>query len=153
MRAAWVCRVTSGSCSETLELKSRVLPINAAVSGEDGFVELGCEAPVDSATGIYCPLLREIERRGVNLDSFKMRALKMDCEWCKHEAVLNTDPGDLAVFSQVIIEYHNGYHEIKKHLEAAGFSTETKHKERGGPGREAGLRGGKKEVTCLQLSL
>jgi FkbM family methyltransferase len=52
--------------------------------------------------------------------------LKMDCEGCEYEAVLNTDPGDLAVFSQVKIEYHNGYREIKRHLEAAGFSTEIK---------------------------
>ena len=52
--------------------------------------------------------------------------LKMDCEGCEYETVLNTDPGDLAVFSQVIIEYHNGYSEIKKHLEAAGFSTEVR---------------------------
>ena len=52
--------------------------------------------------------------------------LKMDCEGCEYEAVLNADPGDLAVFSQVIIEYHNGYREIKRRLEAAGFSTEVK---------------------------
>jgi len=52
--------------------------------------------------------------------------LKMDCEGCEYEAVLNADPGDFAVFSQVIIEYHNGYREIKKHLETAGFSTEIK---------------------------
>jgi FkbM family methyltransferase len=30
--------------------------------------------------------------------------LKMDCEGCEYEAVLNADPGDFAVFSQVIIE-------------------------------------------------
>jgi FkbM family methyltransferase len=52
--------------------------------------------------------------------------LKMDCEGCEYEVVLNADLGDLAVFSQVIIEYHNGYREIKKHLEAAGFSTEVR---------------------------
>jgi hypothetical protein len=40
--------------------------------------------------------------------------------------VLNADPGDLAVFSQIVIEYHDGYREIKRHLEAAGFSTEVK---------------------------
>jgi hypothetical protein len=30
--------------------------------------------------------------------------LKMDCEGCEYEAVLNVDPSDFAVFSQVIIE-------------------------------------------------
>jgi hypothetical protein len=53
-------------------------------------------------------------------------ALEMDCEGCECETMLNADLGDLAVFSQVIIEYHNGYREIKRHLEAAGFSTEVK---------------------------
>ena len=52
--------------------------------------------------------------------------LKMDCEGCEYEAMLNADPGDLAVFGQIVIEYHDGYREIKKHLEAAGFSTEVK---------------------------
>jgi FkbM family methyltransferase len=52
--------------------------------------------------------------------------LKMDCEGCEYESVLNADPGDLAVFSQIVIEYHNGYREIKRRLEAAGFSTEVK---------------------------
>jgi hypothetical protein len=52
--------------------------------------------------------------------------LKMDCEGCEYEAVLNADPGGFAIFSQVIIVYHSGYSEIKKHLEAVGFSTEVK---------------------------
>jgi hypothetical protein len=52
--------------------------------------------------------------------------LKIDYEGCEYEAVLNADPSDFAVFSQVIIEYHSGYSEIKKCLEAAGFSTEVK---------------------------
>ena len=40
--------------------------------------------------------------------------------------MLNSSPGGFAVFSQVIIEYHSGYSEMKKRLEAAGFSTEVK---------------------------
>jgi len=34
---------------------SRILPINAAVGGEESFVKVSCEAPVDSVAGIYCP--------------------------------------------------------------------------------------------------
>jgi FkbM family methyltransferase len=30
-------------------------------------------------------------------------ALKMDCEGCEYEAVPNADPGDLDVFSQIVI--------------------------------------------------
>ena len=50
----------------------------------------------------------------------------MECEGCEYEPVPNADPGNLAVFSQIVIECHNGYREIKRHLEAAGFSTEIK---------------------------
>jgi hypothetical protein len=44
--------------------------------------------------------LRTLIKEEVEEDS----ALKMDCEGCEYEAVLNADPGDLAVFGQVIIE-------------------------------------------------
>jgi hypothetical protein len=68
---------------------------------------------------MYRTLIKEIEIEDGSV-------LKMGCEGCEYESVLNADPGDLAVFSQIVIEYHNGYREIKRHLEAAGFSTEIK---------------------------
>jgi len=40
--------------------------------------------------------------------------------------VLNSSPGGFAVFSQVIIVYHSGYSEMRKRLEAVGFSTVVK---------------------------
>jgi FkbM family methyltransferase len=52
--------------------------------------------------------------------------LKMDCEGCEYETILNMQPSDLAKFSQIIIEYHNGYIELKKILELAGFETKLK---------------------------
>jgi len=35
--------------------------------------------------------------------------------------VLSTKPEDLAVFEQIVIEYHNGYAELKRFLESVGF--------------------------------
>jgi hypothetical protein len=37
--------------------------------------------------------------------------------------VLSAKPEDLAVFEQIVIEYHNGYAELKRFLENAGFAT------------------------------
>ncbi len=52
--------------------------------------------------------------------------LKMDCEGCEYEAILKAYSGDLAVFGQVVIEYHNGYESLRKKLESAGFETTIK---------------------------
>jgi FkbM family methyltransferase len=49
--------------------------------------------------------------------------LKVDCEGCEYETILNARLEDLKVFDQIIIEYHNGYVELKRILEDAGFET------------------------------
>jgi FkbM family methyltransferase len=113
-------------------LADRVVLVNAGLGATDG------EVCADLSDVEEYFLFRPSNRCDVKVRMYTLRTLikefeveegsilKMDCEGCEYEAVLNTDPGDLAVFSQVIIEYHNGYREIKKHLEAAGFSTEIK---------------------------
>jgi len=52
--------------------------------------------------------------------------LKMDCEGCEYEAVLGAQPSNLTVFDQVIIEYHDGYAELREVLESVGFETALK---------------------------
>jgi len=52
--------------------------------------------------------------------------LKMDCEGCEYETIPRASSKDLSVFSQIIIEYHNGYHELRNALEKAGFKTTIK---------------------------
>jgi hypothetical protein len=47
--------------------------------------------------------------------------LKMDCESCEYETILNAKPDDLKIFEQLIVEYHDGYMELRKVLEDAGF--------------------------------
>jgi FkbM family methyltransferase len=111
-------------------LADRVVLVNA------GLGALGVCADIGDVEGYF--LFRPSNRCDVKVRMYTLRTLikefeveegsilKMNCEGCEYEAVLNADPGDLAVFSQVIVEYHDGYSEIKKHLEAAGFSTEVK---------------------------
>jgi FkbM family methyltransferase len=120
------------------DLKSRILPINAAVSGEDGFVELSREPPVDGTASIYGPgrlkfkvrsvrlstLLKEIERMGVDLDGFKVRALKMDCKGCEYDVIEEVDA--LKLFDVIKIEYSGylrgkTYRELKEALERLGY--------------------------------
>jgi len=120
------------------DLKSRILPINAAVGGEDGLVELSCEAPVDVSASIYSPgrlkfkvrsvrlstLLKEIERMGVDLNSFKVRVLKMDCKGCEYDVIEEVDA--LKLFDVIKIEYsgylrNKTYRELKEALERLGY--------------------------------
>jgi FkbM family methyltransferase len=110
----------------------RVVLVNAGLGATDGEV---C-ADLSDVEGYS--VFRPGRRCDVKVRMYTLRTLikefeveegsvlKMDCEGCEYETMLNADPGDLAVFSQVIIEYHNGYREIKRRLEAAGFSTEVK---------------------------
>ena len=47
--------------------------------------------------------------------------LKIDCEGCEYEVISSSKPEDFRAFEQVVIEYHDGYRELKKFLEDAGF--------------------------------
>jgi FkbM family methyltransferase len=113
-------------------LADRVVLVNAGLGATDGEVcaDLGdVEGYSVFRPGGRCDVKVRMYTLRTLIKEFEVEegsALKMDCEGCEYEAVLNADPGDLAVFSQIVIEYHDGYREIKRHLEAAGFSTEVK---------------------------
>jgi FkbM family methyltransferase len=109
-------------------VEDKVLLLNAGLGPFDGEVRAeagevrGYYSFKPSTNGVKVriytlgPLIRElgIERGSV---------LKVDCEGCEYEAVLSAKPEDLAVFEQIVIEYHNGYAELKRFLEDAGFTT------------------------------
>jgi FkbM family methyltransferase len=119
------------------ELKPRVIPINAAISGVDGFVEFRYNATIDGGASVHgmgrfvtkvrsmrlSTLIRELESRGVDMSKFRVRVLKVDCKGCEYELV-NDD--SLRLFDIVKIEYsgyliNKTYHELKGKLEELGF--------------------------------
>ncbi len=57
------------------------------------------------------------------LESLKLENafLKMDCEGCEYEAILNEKPEVLRRFKKIELEYHNGYVNIAEKLRLCGF--------------------------------
>jgi FkbM family methyltransferase len=49
-------------------------------------------------------------------------ALKLDCEGCKYEVILSSSDNVLRRFSNILIEYHYGYNDIKEKLEKLNFN-------------------------------
>ena len=97
----------------------------AGCSNKSGFLTVdnkksGGGASLTSAkTGTKIPLfsLKNILEQN-NLDS---AILKMDCEGCEYDSILNTDDEILKKFSTIIIEYHYGYQNLIEKLENCGF--------------------------------
>jgi hypothetical protein len=54
--------------------------------------------------------------------------LKIDCEGCEYEVLLNTDPKTFDRVSNCVLEYHRGTRALVSRLTDIGFSV-TKHKE------------------------
>jgi len=117
----------------------RVIPVNAAISGKDGFVEFRYSTPIDGGASIYgggrfkvrvrsmrlSTLIREVTSMGLDLDRFKARVLKMDCKSCEYDVINEVDV--LRFFDIVKIEYSGflrgkTYHELKSALENLGFT-------------------------------
>jgi len=117
------------------DLKPRILPINVAIGPEDGYAY---SESVDGAACVYSSgkhrvrvksvrlstLIEEINSRGVDLNKFKFKALKMDCKGCEYDVI--HEPNALKLFNIVKIEYsgylrNKTYHELKKVLEDMGF--------------------------------
>jgi FkbM family methyltransferase len=120
------------------DLKHRVIPVNAAISDKDGFVEFSYSKPMDAGASIYggrfkvkvrsmrmSTLIKEVTSMGLDLDRFKVRVLKTSCTGCEYDVINEVDV--LRLFDIVKIEY-NGYlrgktyHELKSVLENLGFT-------------------------------
>ena len=47
--------------------------------------------------------------------------LKIDCEGCEYQTILETEDEILLKFQTIMLEYHFGYQNLKLKLEAIGF--------------------------------
>ncbi|HEU98177.1 MAG TPA: FkbM family methyltransferase, partial [Fervidicoccus fontis] len=103
------------------ELKSKIVPVNAAISSNEGYTNIFYDNTVDGAASIYetkrfkdsvrsmrlSTLMNEISNFGINYESFKIKALKMDCKGCEWD-VVNNELEALKLFDIIKIEY-SGY--------------------------------------------
>ncbi len=73
----------------------------------------------ESSDGIKIPIisLEEIIKKFDVNDAI----LKLDCEGCEYEIILNSNNSILQHFTDIQVEYHNGYKNLRQKLLDAGF--------------------------------
>jgi len=59
--------------------------------------------------------------------NLKHAALKVDCEGCEYDLILNASDKALKAFDQIIIEYHYGYKNLQKQLKICRFKVKNTH--------------------------
>jgi len=57
----------------------------------------------------------------IKTNKIESALLKMDCEGCEYDSILNSSEDILKKFSHIQLEYHYGYKNIKNKLEKCGF--------------------------------
>ncbi|GEM_PF-2881302 len=105
---------------------SSIEMINAALSNKSGYLKINYEKSgqdfkiiEDLENGIEIPkiTLQDIFLNQ-NHDEF---ILKMDCEGCEYDVLLNSPDEDLNKFNAILLEFHEGFLNISKRLESLGF--------------------------------
>jgi FkbM family methyltransferase len=108
------------------KLEKKVTLLNEAIGKENktiyingNYKNIGSDDLKEFKKGkkIKVTTLEEVVKR------FKLKdaILKMDCEGCEYDTILNTPNEVLRNFEQIMLEYHYGYLNLKKKLEEAGF--------------------------------
>jgi len=112
---------------EINDLKVKILPLHAGY-GRDGIIEVEDKVSdigsvlEEHKGGLKIPLWslsKLLEQYQYNISGELL--LKMDCEGCEYN-ILYENESVLKKFNRIIIEYHNGYNELKTKLENSGFS-------------------------------
>lgn len=109
-------------------LEDKISIVNAGISGKSGTImvddaEGSLDAPlVERETGHAIPLLTLEDI--ISEFSIDDALLKMDCEGCEYDTILNTESQLLRKFKRIQVEYHYGPNQIVQKLRLAGFRVE-----------------------------
>ena len=110
-------------------LSSKIILLHAACSSKEQDILVDSEREGvfntvnDSSLGVK---INSITLQNI-LDQYKLKSpiLKMDCEGCEYDIILNSHPDTIKQFSVIQIEYHYGYYELKQQLHKLGFAVNT----------------------------
>jgi len=113
---------------ELNNITEKILLVLSGCSDISGhfFVDPGYESDASSKIdrkqpkGLKIPLLT-LEQIVNNYIIPENSILKIDCEGCEYEIILSSTRKTLRKFSNILIEYHFGYKNLKKKLENSGF--------------------------------
>ena len=93
----------------------------AGCSNHSGFINV---SPIEESViaqlkndkdGTKIPLL--------TLDQLEGTILKMDCEGCEYDVIMNASKKTLQKFTHMAVGYHHGYKNLVEKLESCGFKT------------------------------
>ena len=107
-------------------LTDKIVPILGACGSHSGSIIID---PAYSSTmrsnlkefdkGVSVPILT-LEQIA-NENAVDDAILKLDCEGCEYDVILDANTSFLRKFSHIQIEYHSGYKNLKEKLEKSGF--------------------------------
>jgi len=106
-------------------LSEKIHLFNAGCSGKDGTITINPsqEGPISSLKefehGKKIPLM-SLSKITKEFD-IKEGILKMDCEGCEYDTLLDLSDNELRKFRYIALEYHYGYKNLKEKIETCGF--------------------------------
>lgn len=111
---------------EVNNMKEKIQLVNAGCASKKGFIKIDPDisntiSTIDEVSnGKKIPLLTidNIIKEYHILDN---SILKIDCEGCEYDIIKNLSKNSFQKFSDIFVEYHNGYKELKKILEKERF--------------------------------
>jgi len=110
---------------ESNNLSDKVTVLLAGCSGQSGMFKINPEISgtcysTNSENGMF-----EIKKFSlkdlVNQFHLNDALIKIDCEGCEYDTIIQSTPETLQKFSHMIIEFHEGFEKLKKKLEDSNF--------------------------------